>query len=51
MFDPIIVEKESLKIVRDAFVDDIHTGGSQSDINGMMGTLHKSGIFTGTIPR
>ena len=32
-------------------MDDIHTGGSQKDINRMLGSLDSSGKFTGKIPR
>ena len=39
-------------MLRDSYVDDLHTGGYQDDVNRMMGTWDvTSDQFTGTIPR
>ena len=50
IFDPLLVEQDSLKLVRDSYVDDIHTGGSQGNIDRLMGTLDSYNKFTGSIP-
>ena len=46
-----MVQQDSQNLVRDSYVDDIHTGGSQMDVNRMMDTLDISGKSTGTILR
>lgn len=51
LFDLNVVKEDSLELVQDSYMDDIHIGGSQSDENCMMGELNQFGKFTGTIPR
>ena len=50
-FHPLLVEQESLKLVWDSYVDDIHTRGSQKDIDRIMGTLDSFSKPTVTFPR
>ena len=46
------VEIDACKLKRDSYVDDIHTGGSQKDVDRMMGIRDsKSGQYTGTISK
>ena len=52
IFDSELVEADAHKLLRDSYVDDLHTGGSQADVNRMMGKWDiTSDQFTGTIPR
>ena len=46
-----MVREDSLKLVRDSYVDDIHIGDSQANINRMVRHIDKFEIFTRTIPR
>ena len=46
-----LVMADSVKLVQDTYVDDGSTGGSQLDVDRMMGTFNPSlGQFIGTIP-
>ena len=45
-----LVERDACKLQSDNYVDDIHSGGSQKDVDRMMGIRDsKSGQYTGTI--
>ena len=49
IFPVDLVEVDACKLKRDSYVDDIHTGGSQSDVNRMMGIKDiNSGQYIGT---
>ena len=52
IFPVDLVEVDACKLKRDSYVDDIHTGGSQKDVDRMMGIRDsKSGQYTGTISK
>ena len=47
-----LVERDACKLRRDNYVDDIHSGGSQKDVDRMMGIRDsKSGQYMGTISK
>ena len=52
IFPMELVERDACKLKRDNYVDDIHSGGSQKDVDRMMGIRDsKSGQYTRTIPK
>ena len=49
--EPNLVKQDSLKSVRDSYVDNIHIGDSQRDADRMNGNLDSSSKLIGKIPR
>ena len=47
IFQPKLIEQDSLELVRDSFVDEIYTEGSQKDVDRIRGNSDGCG----TIPR
>ena len=44
------VKEDSIKLLKDVYVDDGTTGGSQRQVDRMLGSKMKDGNFSGTIP-
>ena len=44
------VKEDSIKLLKDVYVDDGTTGGSQRQVDRILGSKMKEGNFTGTIP-
>ena len=44
------VKDDSIKLLKDTYIDDRTTGGSKKQVERMIGTKLEDGSFSGTIP-
>ena len=45
------VKEDSIKLLKDTYVDDGTTGGTKKQVDRMLGSKMEDGSYSGTIPR